>query len=79
MKNNWYELQREYQSLPIVTDTVRKKTRKNELEAKLRQLEQDILLVDSNPFIYVYHDDAHKGKSNTNQYEKCDSQLKQQK
>lgn len=55
LKNNWHELQREYQSLPILTDTVKKQTRKMELEAKLRQLEQDILLVDSNPFIYVYH------------------------
>lgn len=59
LKSNWRELQREYQSLPILTDTVKKQTRKMELEAKLRQMEQDILLVDSNPFIYVYHNNVH--------------------
>lgn len=59
LKNNWHELQCEYQSLPILTDTVKKQTRKMDLEAKLRQLEQDILLVDSNPFIYVYHNSVH--------------------
>lgn len=59
LKNNWHELQREYQSLPIMTDTMKKQRRKMDLETKLRQLEQDILLVDSNPFIYVYHNSVH--------------------
>lgn len=59
LKINWHELQREYQSLPILTDTMKKQTRKMELETKLRQMEQHILLVDSNPFIYVYHSNVH--------------------
>lgn len=57
MKHNWLELQRIYQALPIVTDTMRKILRKNHLESKLRQLEQDLLFVDSNQYIYIYRND----------------------
>lgn len=57
MKQNWEELQTQYQGLPILTDTIPKINRKSKLEADLKQLEKDIVLVERHPYIYVYDDD----------------------
>lgn len=57
LRQNWQELQRTFQGLSIITDTVRKVMRKVKIESQLKQLEKDILLVESNPYIYVYDDD----------------------
>ncbi|GJQ79590.1 hypothetical protein Trydic_g16432 [Trypoxylus dichotomus] len=57
LKQNWEELQTQYQGLPILTDTIPKINRKSKLEADLKQLEKDIVLVERHPYIYVYDDD----------------------
>lgn len=62
LKHNWEELQHTFQGLSIVTDTVRKILRKVKIESQLKQLEKDILLVESNPYIYVYDDNDKKSK-----------------
>lgn len=54
LRKNWQELQRTFQGLSVITDTVPKKLRKIKIETQLKQLEKDILLVESNPYIYVY-------------------------
>ncbi|XP_044256133.1 enkurin [Tribolium madens] len=56
LKHNWEELQKQYQGLPILTDTIPKINRKSKLEAELKQLEKDIVLVERHPYIYVYDD-----------------------
>lgn len=66
LKKNWDELQRVYQGLPILTDTIPKKTRKRELENQLLQLEKDIVLIERHPFIYVYNDDEEIQKDSNN-------------
>lgn len=57
LKKNWEKLQQEYQSLPLLTDTVPKMIRKAKLENNLKQLEKDILTIENNPYIYLYDDD----------------------
>lgn len=57
MKKNWEDLQKQYQGLPILTDTIPKKIRKTKMEADLKQLEKDIVLIERHPFIYVYDDE----------------------
>lgn len=57
LKKTWTEMQRIYQGLPVLTDTIPKKIRKNTLEMELRQLEKDILLIEENPLIYVCVDE----------------------
>lgn len=57
LKKSWSEMQRMYQGLPVLTDTIPKKIRKNTMEMELRQLEKDILLIEENPLIYVCVDD----------------------
>lgn len=42
-----------YQVLPIFTDTTSKKLRKAKLEKELKNLEQDIALLETNPVIYI--------------------------
>jgi hypothetical protein len=53
LKENWEKLQREYQSLPLLTDTVPKMMRKAKLENSLKSLEKDILLIENNPHIFI--------------------------
>lgn len=53
MKHNWQELQKVYQGLSVVTDTLAKKLRKLKLENELKQLEKYILLLESHPHIFV--------------------------
>ncbi|XP_072393263.1 enkurin isoform X2 [Diabrotica undecimpunctata] len=57
LKQNWEELQQQYQGLPILTDTIPKILRKSKMEADLKQLEKDIVLLERHPYIYVYEDD----------------------
>lgn len=57
LKHNWQELHRTYLGLSIITDTVAKILRKQKIESQLKQLEKDILLIESNPYIYVHEDD----------------------
>ncbi|XP_031346111.1 enkurin [Photinus pyralis] len=56
LKDNWEELQRQYQGLPIITDTIPKINRKLKLENDLKLLEKDIVLLERHPYIYVYSD-----------------------
>ncbi|KAJ8929900.1 hypothetical protein NQ314_017365 [Rhamnusium bicolor] len=56
LKQNWEELQKQYQGLPILTDTIPKRNRKLKIESDLKQIEKDIVLVERHPYIYVYDD-----------------------
>lgn len=57
LKHNWQELQRTFQGLSLLTDTVNKRMRKIKIESQLKQLEKDIFLVESNQHIYVCDED----------------------
>ena len=48
LKHNWNQLQKEYQRMPLLIDTIPKILRKTKLENKLKQLEKDICLLNSN-------------------------------
>ncbi|XP_056639334.1 enkurin [Diorhabda sublineata] len=56
LKQNWKELQQQYQCLPLLTDTIPKLQRKSKIEADLKQLEEDIVFLEKHPHIYVYED-----------------------
>ncbi|XP_055844637.1 enkurin [Episyrphus balteatus] len=56
LRENHSELEKTYQLLPIFTDTHSKKQRKAKLEQELKRLEQDILLMESNPVILICDD-----------------------
>ncbi|KAF9797354.1 hypothetical protein SFRURICE_006336 [Spodoptera frugiperda] len=47
-------LDKAFLQLPMLTDTIPKILRKTKMEADLKQLEKDIALVESNPYIYIY-------------------------
>ncbi|NXQ57242.1 ENKUR protein, partial [Anthoscopus minutus] len=53
LKKNWEEINRAYQSLPILTDTISKKMQKEELELKLKQLEHDIAAIEKHKSVYI--------------------------
>ncbi|KAJ9575740.1 hypothetical protein L9F63_007386 [Diploptera punctata] len=53
LKHNWVEVQKAYQQLPILTDTIPKKKHKTRLENELKQLENDIKTLERHPHIYV--------------------------
>ncbi|XP_075231700.1 enkurin-like [Lycorma delicatula] len=53
LHKNWRDLQKEFQLLPMVTDTIPKIKRKTQLEKELKELEKDIEIVERNPLIYV--------------------------
>ncbi|KAF4788499.1 enkurin isoform X1 [Turdus rufiventris] len=53
LKKNWEEINRAFQTLPIVTDTRYKKMHKEELELKLKQLEHDIAAIEKHKTIYI--------------------------
>lgn len=57
LKQNWEELQKQYQGLPILTDTIPKMVRKDRIESNLKQIEKDIQLIERHPYIYVYDDE----------------------
>ncbi|KAH8398718.1 hypothetical protein KR222_001139 [Zaprionus bogoriensis] len=47
------EMTKHYQSMSLLIDSENKRQRKGKLESDLRQLEQDILLLETSPIIYV--------------------------
>jgi uncharacterized protein YjaG (DUF416 family) len=53
LKHNWKELQKAYQLLPILTDTITKKKHKIKLEEQLKQIESGISTLERHPHIYV--------------------------
>ncbi|XP_061386894.1 enkurin [Musca vetustissima] len=53
LRTNFASLFKRYQSLSVCTDTVAKQLKKGKMENELRQLEQDIYLMEHNPEIYV--------------------------
>lgn len=54
LKHNWEIMQKAFLQLPMLTDTIPKILRKAKMEQELKQLEKDINLVESNPYIYIY-------------------------
>lgn len=53
LKKNFDAIFKVYQGLSLYTDTVAKRLRKGKLERDLRQIEQDIHLMESTPEIYI--------------------------
>merc|ERR1712176_1391607 len=53
LKQKWEELHHQYQGLSVVTDTAPKKTRKERMEAEMKQLERDIELIEKHKIIYI--------------------------
>ncbi|XP_034022141.1 enkurin isoform X2 [Thalassophryne amazonica] len=53
LKMKWEELHHEYQGLPVVIDTPRKKSQKERLDAAMNQLEKDINLFETFKTIYI--------------------------
>ncbi|NXA80017.1 ENKUR protein, partial [Thryothorus ludovicianus] len=53
LKEKWEEVNHEFQSLPILTDTRYKQMHKEELELKLKQLEHDIAAIEKHKIIYI--------------------------
>ncbi|CAL8321390.1 unnamed protein product [Boreogadus saida] len=56
LKKNWEDLNRQYQGLSMVTDTITKKHRKERLEHAMRQLESHISMLERYTTIYVAND-----------------------
>ncbi|XP_035435741.1 enkurin [Spodoptera frugiperda] len=54
LKYNWSLMQKAFLQLPMLTDTIPKILRKSKMEADLKQLEKDIAIVETNPYIYIY-------------------------
>ncbi|KAJ2954096.1 hypothetical protein O0L34_g2313 [Tuta absoluta] len=54
LKHNWALMQKAFLQLPMLTDTIPKIAKKTKMEHDLEQIEKDIKLVESNPYIYVY-------------------------
>lgn len=48
LKHNWSLMQKEYQRMPLLIDTVPKMLRKTKLENQLKSLERDICLLNTN-------------------------------
>ncbi|XP_063768223.1 enkurin [Eleginops maclovinus] len=53
LKKNWDELHHEYQGLSLVTDNLSKKSRRDRLEVAMKQLENDIKLIERFKTIYI--------------------------
>jgi len=47
------DMTKQYQSMSLLIDSIAKRQRKSKLESDLRQVEQDILLIETTPIIYV--------------------------
>ncbi|KAM3968636.1 LOW QUALITY PROTEIN: enkurin [Aphomia sociella] len=54
LKYNWQLMQKAFLQLPMLTDTIPKILKKTKMEQELKQLEKDIALIETNPFIYIY-------------------------
>ncbi|NWH77113.1 ENKUR protein, partial [Piaya cayana] len=53
LKNNWEEVYREFQRLPIHIDTISNRLYKEKLESQMRQLEHDIEIIEKHKVIYI--------------------------
>jgi len=53
LRMNWEQIHREYQGLSMFTDTIPKKTKRNNMEARLNQLEADINRFERHGAIFV--------------------------
>ncbi|XP_001354292.1 enkurin [Drosophila pseudoobscura] len=53
LRHSLTEMTKQYQSMSLLIDSVAKVQRKGKLESDLRQVEQDILLLETSPIIYV--------------------------
>jgi hypothetical protein len=53
LKHKWEELQKAYQLLPILTDTIPKIQHQTKLDEDLKQLENDIKTIECHPDNYV--------------------------
>ncbi|NXM76298.1 ENKUR protein, partial [Serilophus lunatus] len=53
LKKNWEETNREFQCLPLLTDTRSKRMHKEKLELKLKQLEHDIEALEKHKTVYI--------------------------
>ncbi|XP_005040749.1 PREDICTED: enkurin isoform X2 [Ficedula albicollis] len=53
LKKNWEEVNRAFQTLPVLTDTRYKRMQKEELELKLQQLEHDIAAIEKHKTVYI--------------------------
>ncbi|XP_017672588.1 PREDICTED: enkurin isoform X1 [Lepidothrix coronata] len=53
LKKNWEETNREFQCLPVLTDTRYKKMHKAKVEMKLKQLEHDIEALEKHKWVYI--------------------------
>lgn len=53
LKKNWDDLHHQYQGISVVIDTTPKKYKKEHLELEMKQLEQDIDLIERHKTIYI--------------------------
>ncbi|EGD76017.1 hypothetical protein PTSG_00725 [Salpingoeca rosetta] len=53
LKTNWEQLHKEYQGLSVIADTAPKRQRRNDMEARLAQLEADIAKIERHSTILV--------------------------
>lgn len=53
LKQNWDELHHKFQSLSVITDTVPKRLKKENLENEMKALEKDIELLQRHQLIYI--------------------------
>ena len=60
LRSNWSDLQHTYQKLSLLTDTLPKKTRREQVEAQLDELERFVGLIERHKVIIVT-DDRHGG------------------
>ncbi|CAI9727695.1 Hypothetical predicted protein [Octopus vulgaris] len=56
LKKNWEAVHHDFQGLSVVIDTIRKKHLKEKLEMLMKQLEQDIALIEKHKRIYLGND-----------------------
>ncbi len=56
LRANWSEAQHQYQRLSLLTDTLPKKLRREQLEAQLDVLEKYVALIERHPVIVVADD-----------------------
>nr|XP_060639384.1 enkurin-like [Anolis sagrei ordinatus] len=53
LKTNWEEVNKEFQALSVVIDSVSRKLRKEKMELEMKQLEEDIKVLEKHKIIYI--------------------------
>ncbi|KAF7235588.1 Enkurin [Varanus komodoensis] len=53
LKQSWEQVNRAFQGLSVVVDTVPRRLRKEKMEAQMRQLERDVRALERHPAVYV--------------------------